>query len=328
MNCFSPSSMMMINVNSFTCNGIAGHCPACINYQQAINSYFFEMMYERYLQQKLEIEAKTAGYTPVSNLAAYRKFALFTTNLGLALPELPLAEHLPLFAKAVTNRQLSFLDAEYSAVAPWQWVHGRALNFESLKKQPAVIGTFHVGSYRLVNHLLVRNGVRIALLVSSTVRERQGEAFLSGSRLVGNENPCTLITADHPMAGLHILRAIKNNRTVVGYLDGNRGAAGPQHMHVLPFLNVHIHARIGLAHLARRAGVPLYGVMSKRNVDGRIAIWKNRSIYTNRDERAHISPEVATEMLYSDLAALVEQKPWQWDQWYYLHECFLGNAMG
>src|SRR5690606_16292221 len=165
-------------------------------------------------------------------------------------------------------------------------------------------------------------------LVSSAVRERQGADFLNDSRLAGTDNPCTLITADHPMAGLHILRAIKNNRTVVGYLDGNRGSAGPQHMHVLPFLNVSIHARIGLAHLARRAGVPLYGVMSKRNVDGRIAIWKNRSIYTNRDERARISPQTATEMLYSDLAALVKQKPSQWDQWYYLHECFLGSAMG
>lgn len=285
-------------------------------------------MYEQYLQRKLEIEEKTASYSPVSNLAAFRKFALFTTNLGLALPEVPLAEHLALFAKAVANRQLCFLDEEYAAVAPWRWDSGCALNFESLRNQPAVIGTFHVGSYRLINHLLVRRGVRIALLVSNTVRQRQGADFLSGSRLAGTDNPCTLITADHPMAGLHILRAIKNGRTVVGYLDGNRGAAGRQHMHVLPFLNVHIHARIGLAHLARRAGVPFYGVLSKRNADGRIAIWKNRSIYTNRDERARISPEAATEMLYSDLAELLKQKPWQWDQWYYLHECFLASMMG
>lgn len=285
-------------------------------------------MYNRYLQRKLEIEEKTSTYSPVSNLAAFRKFALFTTNLGLALPEVPLAEHLPLFAKTVANRQLCFLDEEYAEVAPWRWISGHALNFENLKNQPAVIGTFHVGSYRLINHLLVHQGIRIALLVSSTVRQRQGADFLRNSQLAGEDGLCTLITADHPMAGLHILRAIKNGRTVVGYLDGNRGAAGQQHVHALPFLNVPIRARIGLAHLARRAGVPFYGVLSKRNADGRIAIWKNRSIYANRDERVRISPETATEMLYSDLAALIKQEPWQWDQWYYLHECFLEGAMG
>src|SRR5690606_779057 len=277
----------------------------------------------KYLQQKRQIEIKTATYSPVTDVAAFRKFALFTTNLGLALPEIPLACHLSEFRRAIVNRQLCFLDEECFGGVSWSWSNDGTLDVESRKSCAAIIATFHVGSYRFITHLLVRNGVPIALLVSDTVKERQGADFLSQASAVGDGAFCTLISADHPMVGLRILRALKKGITVVGYLDGNRGAPAQQHVHRLPFLGLDIRVRTGLAHLARRGRVPLHGVLSRRHADGRIEIWKSRSFYETPVSVREVTPAAATGLLYNDLTNIIREEPWQWDQWYYLHETFL-----
>jgi len=279
-------------------------------------------MYKTYLHEKQRIQQETSSYSVRSDAAAYQKFALFTTNLGLALPNIPLRQHIGLFHKAIANRQLSFLDEAYHNSVSWHW-EGETLDFEALKSQPAVIGTFHVGSYRFVNHLLVRSGVPIALLVSARVKERQGAAFLMQSQSLGYGDGCELITAEHPMAALQILRAIKSGRTVVGYLDGNRGATGTHHLHTLPFLGIDIRVRIGLAHIAQRAGVPFHGLLTKRCPDGSLALWNSHSFFFDSVDNQCISSILATDLLYADLAAIVREEPWQWDHWYYLHEYFL-----
>ncbi|SEL93479.1 lysophospholipid acyltransferase family protein [Parapedobacter koreensis] len=284
-------------------------------------------MYNNYLHEKQQIEQEASLLSVTTSVAAYRKFALFTTNLGLALPDIPLQRHLHLFRKAVANRQLCFLDEVHHGVVPWHWRGERVLDFDSLRHRPAIIGTFHTGSYRLINYLLAQSGVPTALLVSSTVKERQGTAFMQqGLSIGGNSKQCILITADHPMAGLHILRAVKNGRTVVGYLDGNRGAAGQQHVHQLPFLGVNVHVRIGLAHLARRAGIPFHGVLAIREQAGGVALWHSRSYGHQQDAMPSETPLEVTAAMYADLASIAREEPWQWDHWYYLHETFLGHG--
>src|SRR5690606_24523925 len=144
-------------------------------------------------------------YSPVTDVAAFRKFALFTTNLGLALPEIPLACHLSELRRAIVNRQLCFLDEECFGEVSWSRSNGRLLDVGSLPSRPASIAPFHVGSSRLLAHLSVRTGVPIALLASDTVRGRQGAGFLSPASAVGGGAFCTRISAERPRVGLRIL---------------------------------------------------------------------------------------------------------------------------
>ncbi len=286
-------------------------------------------MHDQYLNEKRRIEHHAAGLSLAANVATYRKFALFTTNLGMALPEIPVRRHLPLFRKAIANRQLCFLDERYHDAIPWHWHGGHRLDFDGLRQRPAVIGTFHVGSYRFINHLLAKNGVPITLLVSDTVRERQAALFKQQCQALGiHHDACSLISADHPMAGLQIMRALSAGRTLVGYLDGNKGSANQQNVHQLPFLDTTINVRIGLAQLAIRAGVPFHGILALRKPDGALSLWQNRSFHFRRKHDQLQSAISVTEAMYADLAATLQDEPWQWDHWYYLHEAFLEEAMG
>ncbi len=251
-----------------------------------------------------------------------RRYIRFATNLRRALPTRTDGQLQEQFRRAVLNRQLSFLVERFSLAVPCGWNDGGSI-VADLRRRPAVVGTFHSGSYRLLVHHLLRHHLPVALLVSRAVRQKQEDGYreaLAAADLP--QGALTIIEAEHPAAGIQLIRALRQGRSVVGYLDGNLGSGVQPHLLTVPFLATRIRVRVGLAWLAVRAGVPFIGVLCRRTSRG-AAAWEARYLTDGSISSVpRAMAEDATAQLYSWLADRVAAEPWQWDNWFYVHENF------
>lgn len=283
-------------------------------------------MNELYKTQAKKIEAEIDNVRITDSTAWYRRFALFSTNLGLMLPDLPFSEHQKLFKKTLLNQRLSFLDETFHHIVPHRWRDGYELEWEGLNRQPSIVVTYHTGSYRLLNYLLLRNGVSVALLLSRDVLNKQGGNMVERVNGLDQKVNLRLIDAENPRTGLQLIRALRDGYTIMAYLDGNVGTAtraNNDNLLVLNFLGGRMRVRKGLAYLAERANVPLRSVLPVRKTGRCVELWLNRDYSPKEDMNDHSFVENATRTLYTDLAQEIKNEPWQWDQWFFLHESML-----
>lgn len=253
----------------------------------------------------------------------YRRFALFSTNLGLMLPDIPFIEHEKLFKKTLINQRLSFLDEEFHQTIPLFWRADRKLDMKHLLAYPAIIATFHTGSYRLISYLLMQSNVPIALLLSHDVKRLQGQAILERAEHLGGRHRCRLVEAEKPTAPFQLMRAVKEGYTVLAYLDGNTGSGMPlinKNLVTINFLNGRLRARQGLFFLANKLKVPLYGIISRRLPEVGVELWFNREYQPGESMLESSYRTGAVHQLYSDLGQEIRKEPWQWDHWFFLHE--------
>jgi len=274
-----------------------------------------------YLTEKQSIAAAIEDLHVTSSWQWYQRYSRFATNLGLAFPDFSARQQMLHFKRFVLNRQLCFLDEQYSDAVICR--SDGAPGVPGMTSPPAVIATFHTGSYRLLIHRLVKAGIPVTLPVSRAVRQRQEadyRAILRSSLLPADA--LQVIEAEHPSAGLQLTRAIRGGRTVVGYLDGNLGSGVGTHLLSVPFFATRLRVRTGLAWLAAKAGVPFTGVICTRQSDGAIN-WETLPFgsHTMRENPAVFS-ESCTRKMYERLCSVLSKEPWQWDQWPYLHESF------
>lgn len=283
-------------------------------------------MNEVYKSQVKKIREDIDNVRITDSIAWYRRFALFSTNLGLMLPDLPFSEHQKLFKKTVINQHLSFLDEAFQHIVPHKWRDGNELDWDNLNQQPSIVVTYHTGSYRLLSYLLLRYGVSVALLLSRDVLNKQGASMVERMNSLDYNVNLQLIDAENPRAGLRLIRALRDGYTVMAYLDGNTGTAiraGNDNLLVLDFLGGRIKVRKGLAYLAERASVPLRSVLPVRKTGRYVELWLNRDYCPKQDMNGNNFVENATRSLYTDLAQIIKKEPWQWDQWFFLHESML-----
>jgi lauroyl/myristoyl acyltransferase len=279
------------------------------------------MKISNYLLERQSLVANIANLDTITSLTWNRRYMRFAANLKLALPGLTDSQLLEQFKRTVLNRQLSFLDERFSTVVPCGWKNGDDTVVAELRRHPAVVGTFHTGSYRLLVHQLIRQHVPVALLISRAVRQKQESHYRVALTAAGfPPGALTIIEAEHPASGIQLIRALRNGCTVVGYLDGNLGSGMQPQLLPIPFLAARIAVRIGLAWLAVRARVPFVGILCRRAGSGGVE-WEARYL-TDGSHNADPHPVAirATEKLYRWLADEVAAEPWQWDHWFYLHE--------
>jgi lauroyl/myristoyl acyltransferase len=244
-----------------------------------------------------------------------RTHALFNASIYHFLPNYPSDQYDGLFEKVCQHQRDAF--AAYASFDP-SYITTVRNELDPLIQQltirPGIIATFHLGSYRFLNLVLASARLKLALLVSTSVlgREEHHWVYQYPSLMV--------LDAEDPAVSLQIIRALKNEYTLVVYVDGNTGTGQGRknNLHV-PFLAGHLHVRQGFPLLAHVSNVPIYPFWHHQG--GAPSAWNWRPPFMPLDgEDRWCFAQRVTEELYTLLANIVKDSPESWECWRYIHE--------
>lgn len=275
------------------------------------------------------LQERIATIRPWTSPLWHQRYVLFSAHLGLAFPHIRPEEHLAWFHRLLLNQQLMLAEERGINLDQIEWVGPLEELITILNTQPSIICTFHTGSYRLLNHYLLKHAaLPLSLLVSREVDEAERPDFRQKIRNMALPASSQLqtIVADQPQSALQIMRSLASGRHLLAYLDGNLGASPGQNTRdtrlEIRFFGLPIRVRLGLAYLAHRAGVPLICLIPHRTPDLTNAIKIVRII--PKPSLLHSDPTAfarqATATFYGDLEKILQKEPWQWDMWFHFRE--------
>lgn len=191
----------------------------------------------------------------------------------------------------------------------------------------ALYCAFHLDSYRLVIAYLRNKCERpVGLLVTPDVIEAQQDQIraLGASAVPGMPERADVQLFDaESFAGLgEAIRFLARGGLLVIYIDGNSGFGGMSARHKsmvsMPFLSGRIMARLGVAQLASRLGMPIVPLYVENLDDGRRLLHCLPALPppAQGQREAQIA---TTRQLYAILEACVRRKPASWEGWLYLN---------
>ena len=265
----------------------------------------------------------TALRTPTLHDGVYtHQFALFSANLYQCLPDIPDTAHEQLFSRTCAHQALAMAEQG----CPEQTVGLAAEPIPpSLTNTPGIIATYHLGSYRLIGRWLAAHHIPFTLVLATKVYRQQGATY---QRIIrenaGKDFHFGLLDAEHPLALLHMKRALDAGHHLVVYLDGNTGAGGKKtlgrHGCEVPFLHSRLRVRTGVAHLASMMQCPIYPIVNWRNNNTNSHFYSATPIVVPPDSATRDQAAQNTmAQLYALLAEMVSRYPDQWEVWFYLH---------
>lgn len=282
-----------------------------------------------YVSQRNEIVTRYSDKTNFySGDALSNQFNLVSAGLINFLPHIEVSKHESIFKGILLHQQLSLLEQSAYCVLDYVNYEGLTNEIKSiLFNGPAIICTFHTGSYRLVNLFLTQNHVRYSLVIAKKVIEGQGEGFMNVyNQLPGTDirNGFSMIDAEAPGSGLRMLKELKSGRSLLLYIDGNAGAGKATSQNdngcVVDFLHQQIFARKGITYLAHAADVPVLPVASYRKSLENIQLRFFDPIFPDKTQEREMFAEIATQRIYDLVSPIISEYPEQWEAWLYLHK--------
>lgn len=253
------------------------------------------------------------------------QYAFVSASLSNFLPQLPVEDHHMIYRRILLHQQLSLLDESFPRVMQHLLLEvPPGFSVLAFRRQPAIFCTFHNGSYRLINFLLKRERIPYALLAGGKILSQEKSRFEKNfSRYkVKDSFPLSFIDAEHPAAAIAMLRALRQGKSLLVYLDGNTGtgAASADNAHLcnIAFLAQRLLVRSGVAFLADRCAVPLVPVINYRTDlrHNTLRFFAPVTVPGVGQEAAAL----AMQQLYDHLTPLLISDPSQWEAWLYLHK--------
>jgi lauroyl/myristoyl acyltransferase len=256
------------------------------------------------------------------------KFNLVSAGLHNYLPHIDYHQHEGIFKGILLHQRLSHLEQLYAEALEFvtcENIHDDT--WELLKNGGAIICTFHTGSYRIINQVLIQHKIPFTLVIAKSILDSQGDQFnLLHQRFSGEQNGVSfgIIDAESPSSGLQMLREIKRGRTLVLYIDGNTGAGNndkeKNNLCDIAFLGQRIFARKGIAFLAHVLGAPILTIASYRKSIDDIRLRFLDPIYPRIDPDRETFAQDTTQKIYDFVAEIITRYPEQWEGWMYLHK--------
>lgn len=282
---------------------------------------------QNYLEVRNELVSSFHNFNIEENETLNSQFNLVSASLSNFLPGIPFSSHAGIYQNILLHKKLSILEQESFEIFDFVETEGLHDNILStLKNKPSIVCTFHTGSYRVINLFLAKHKIPFTLVIGKLISEQEGSTFskLYDQLNAANENGFRIINAESPVAGIQMLRELKQKRTLVLYIDGNSGAGSKTNENenscTVQFLQSQIFARKGIAFLAHTAGVPLITVASDRPALEKIRLRFFEAILPDqtmdRDEFAKRS----TQQIFDYVMPLITSYPEQWEGWLYLHK--------
>lgn len=197
-----------------------------------------------------------------------------------------------------------------------------------LQKGPFIFCSYHLGSFRKIVSVLARFGYDFSLIVDRGVYETQkdvSEALVKEiNARYGTSSDFEIINAENFGAAMTMTKQLKSGRSIVAYIDGNRGTGGApkddKQMLKVNFLGQQLHVRKGLSYISFLTGIPILPVISFRRSPDDISVYFYEPIDPVKATSRKAFCQATTQRLYDILEERLLQYPLQWEGWLYIHK--------
>lgn len=263
-----------------------------------------------------------------NNEFLYGQYNIVSANLLNFLPDISPDKHIELFEQILVHKKLSKLEQNSDwALRYLKTENLQISDLEELKSKPAIICTFHTGSYRIINAFLVKNKVPYTLVIGNSIIAEEGQDYYTQYHgLAGHDstNGFNIIDAENPRSGLQMLRELKKGKCLLLYIDGNTGAGDStinnDNKYAINFLEQQLFARKGIGFLAHAANVPIIPVINYREGWNDIRLRFYKAIIPDPSESREVFSKKVIQCLYDTVAPVIKKYPEQWEAWLYLHK--------
>ncbi|MDZ4703038.1 MAG: hypothetical protein SH848_03870 [Saprospiraceae bacterium] len=260
-----------------------------------------------------------------------KDFTFLTANLERFLPHIPASAYEDIYLKLLYGRALLNEETGMPELIDRLDVVGAeaALAPENF---PAVICTYHLGSYRSVIGIVASKGLDFVLIVDENTYHRQGDSIRKKVAEIHKAFGVTaffdLLNAESPNIAMTLSKCLYEGKSIIAYIDGNTGGGGIFHkseqFHLrIPFFGQEINSRKGIAAISWMNKRPIIPVISyypdeERKPPKVLFLPKIDPKEWAGAPKEYI-PEV-TRKLYSELEKYLIQYYDQWETWLYLHK--------
>lgn len=254
--------------------------------------------------------------------ASIREFA--SANLHHLLPEIPLRTHPNIIDEILFHRLMAELDEDSFFLLDNTHIEDPHSVLDTAKTKPVIFCTFHFGSYRLINSLLVSRGFNYVLPVESSNYDGQRNLYLEHSRQCQahfqSNSQFDVVNAEAPTAALAMARKARAGWSLLAYLDGNTGVQGAARkdakMLKVSLLGRPIYARKGIAFLSHFLKLPIVPVFCEilGPVERRFIFHEPIEPPSTGSDR-DVYCQQTTERLYGLFGSYVKKSPSQWLGW-------------
>lgn len=276
-----------------------------------------------------ERSAETAQFLQIDmtkEVGYAARFALFSANLALFLPNIPTSQHPALFEEAIINNYLETSDRNLVHISDISIFEGQTQQVLAVPPQQFIYCSFHLGSYRVFLNWLFRLQRDLVILVRQGVFDEQVQEIMDQKdQIVERYNiksDVKIINADEPTSALKILRLLRAGYSLVAFMDANSGT-GDAPGQEIQFLNHGLSVRKGLPFLSYAANIPILPVIAYRTPDLQNVVCVGEPIYPDKLLAKETFERQTLQHLYDWLAEYVQKFPAQWEVWTYINNFML-----
>jgi lauroyl/myristoyl acyltransferase len=197
--------------------------------------------------------------------------------------------------------------------------------------------SFHVGPYRFIPLELAQLGFEVEVVVDQRGMDRESlmhKVAVALRRHAGAQRDSQwgywradvidrlhVINAETADVALQIVRALRQGRVVMVYLDGNTGAGQrkAEHVREIPFFDTQIQVRAGVGEIAAAVKAPIVLALTRRSWLRRHRCRFGAPIGIVPGEgRAAFADRLLRELI-GGLEQRLRAHPGDWEEWHHLH---------
>lgn len=251
-----------------------------------------------------------------------REFA--SANLHHLLPKIPMRAHPNIIDEILLHRLMAELDEDSFFLLENTRIEDSHSILAAAKDSPVIFCTFHFGSYRLINSLLVSRSFNYLLPVEHVIYSEQRANYLNHSHQCQSHfksaSHFDVVNAEEPTAALTMARKAKAGWSLLAYLDGNTGVQGAARkdakMLKVTLLDRPMYARKGIAFLSHFLKLPIVPVFCEiTNQLERRLTFHDAIVPSGSGSDRDAYCQTATEQLYGLLGSYLKKSPSQWLGW-------------